>query len=68
MTKRWWESKTIISGLITIAASALGAGGIVIDQDVQDQMTELILMGITAVSGAVAVYGRIKADSAIAKK
>jgi len=65
MEKKWWESKAVVGGLITVCAAAVGAFGIVIDADTQDQIAEFVVVVATAIGGLLAIYGRVKADSKI---
>jgi len=62
--KSWWQSKTIVAGLVTVLASLLGIFGITLDQGLT---VEVVMASITAVSGAYAIYGRIVADKKIRK-
>jgi hypothetical protein len=65
--KKWWESRTVWGGLVAIGAAAAGAAGYQVDADTQGQAVELILAGITAVGGLLAIVGRVKATKAIKK-
>ena len=65
MQKKWWESKAVVGGLITVGAAVAGGFGIVIDADTQDQIAECVVVAATAIGGLLAIYGRVKADSKI---
>ena len=63
--KKWWESRTVWGGLVAIGAAIAGAAGYQVDADTQGQTVELILAGVTAVGGLLAIVGRVKATKAI---
>ena len=65
MQKKWWESKAVVGGLITVGAAVAGGFGIVIDADAQDQIAECVVVAATAIGGLLAIYGRVKAESKI---
>jgi len=65
MEKKWWESKTVVGGLIAVGAAVAGAFGIAIDTDTQDQIAECVVVAATAIGGLLAIYGRVKAESKI---
>jgi len=65
MQKKWWESKAVVGGLITVCAAIAGGFGIVIDTDTQDQISECVVVAATAIGGLLAIYGRVKAEQQI---
>ncbi len=65
LNKNWYTSKTIWAGVVTIAASALGFFGFQLDADSQAGVTEFILTIVTAISGLVAIYGRVTATKKV---
>lgn len=64
-TKKWYTSRTIWGGLITVASAGAGLFGIYIDEQTQAQITDLALVGAGAFGGLLAIWGRIKADKEI---
>ena len=63
--KSWYTSKAVWGGLIAIGAAVAGGFGVVIDTDTQGQMADLIVVGVGAIGGLLAIYGRIKAEKPI---
>ena len=63
--KKWYESKAVWGGIITVGAAVAGALGIVVDVDTQGQIADLVTLALSAIGGLVAIYGRIKADKLI---
>lgn len=63
--KNWYESKAVWGGLIAVGAAVAGALGISIDASTQSEITDYIVVGVGAVGGLVAIYGRVKADKQI---
>lgn len=66
-TKKWWQSKTIIGGIVAIGSGLAGLLGYNIDQQTQEDLTNIILQVSAIVGGALAVYGRVKARTIIGK-
>lgn len=64
-SKSWYESKAVWGGLIAVASAAVGTFGVVVDADTQAQIADLIVVGVGAVGGLLAIYGRIKAGKSI---
>lgn len=62
MGKKWWQSKGVMGGLIVLATGLLGSFGVDIDQAA---VMDIGLQVGTVAGGALAIYGRIKADSPI---
>jgi hypothetical protein len=63
--KAWWQSRTIIGSLITVAASVAGIAGYTLDVPLA---TELALSVVTLVGGVLSWYGRLKAEKIIDKR
>jgi len=63
--KAWYTSKAVWGGLVAIGAAVAGGFGVVIDTDTQGQMADLIVVGVGAIGGLLAIYGRIKAEKPI---
>jgi uncharacterized membrane protein len=68
--KSWWQSKTIIATIITLAISLFGMLGFKItDQEAfGENMTNIIASLGVLTTTAVAVYGRVTAVSKVVKK
>lgn len=64
-TKVWWQSKTVWGSIVALFAGAATLVGVKLDATLQDQLAELIVGLANVVGGAVAWYGRVKADSAL---
>ena len=65
--KKWWQSKAVWGGLVAVLASIANAFGVAIAPEVQGQVADLILTLVGAGGGVLAIYGRVKADTKIAK-
>jgi len=64
-TKPWYLSRTIIASLITIVTAAAGLVGVPVGVIDNGALTETLLQAITAVSGLVAILGRLSATDKI---
>jgi hypothetical protein len=64
-TKPWYLSRTIWASMITIATSAGGIFGLPLAGIDNGALTDTLLQAITAVSGLVAIFGRLDAKSRI---
>ena len=63
--KSWWQSRTVWGGIAAAIGGALGAAGMVVDTVTLAN----VLFDVAALAGgAVAVYGRIKAEKVISAK
>lgn len=65
-TKPWYLSKTIWAGLVTVATAVAGLSGIPVGGIDNAALTEAILQAIAAVSGLLAIFGRLSASRRIA--
>jgi len=65
--KLWYQSKTVWGGLIAVGAAVAGSFGIDIDAGTQGEIVDYIVVGIGAIGGLVAVWGRVKASKKIGK-
>ena len=63
--KSWFMSKTVWGVMLMLASTALASFGIELDAASQQQIVDLIMQGITVGGGALAVYGRVTAKTAI---
>ncbi len=66
--KPWYQSRTIWASAVAIGASLLKLGGHELPTELQGQAVDLILTVVTAIGGAIALYGRVKANTTIGKK
>lgn len=65
-TKPWYLSRTIWASLVTVVAGVGGLFGLPV-QDLDSQaLAEILLQAVTAISGLVAILGRLRAVSRIA--
>lgn len=67
-TKKWWESKTVLSSLVVVLATIADMAGVQIDLADQAAIVDLVFAIITGVAGLIAIYGRITAKTTIGKK
>jgi len=63
--KKWFMSKTVWGVILMLASSTLASFGINLDAASQAQIVELVMQGITVGGGALAVYGRVTAKTAL---
>ncbi len=66
-TKAWYKSKTVMSSLVTVLASLIGLAGIVIEPAMQATITNTLLGMTTVVTGVLAIYGRVTANTKVGK-
>lgn len=64
-SKPWYLSRTIWASLITIVTAAAGILGVPVAGIDNAALTETLLQAITAISGLVAIFGRLGASSRI---
>jgi len=63
--KPWYLSRTIWASVVTIVTAAGGLFGLPIEDADGQALTDSLLQAISAVSGLVAIVGRLKADTRI---
>jgi hypothetical protein len=63
--KQWWMSKTVWGVVVMLISSALSSTGIPLTPELQGTIVELIMQAITVGGGALAVYGRVTAKTAL---
>lgn len=61
VTKPWYLSKTVWASLVTIGLSVAGMIGLPTGSIDQASLADTLLQLVTAVSGAVAIFGRFSA-------
>lgn len=64
-SKPWYLSRTIWASLVTIVMAAAGIVGLPVAGIDNTALTETLLQAITAISGLVAIFGRLSANSRI---
>ncbi|MBK8458424.1 MAG: hypothetical protein IPL47_16030 [Phyllobacteriaceae bacterium] len=65
IAKPWYLSKTIWASIVTVASGLAGMFGLPVGGVDNAALTETILQAITAVSGLLAIFGRLSADARI---
>ena len=63
--KPWYLSRTIWASLITVLTGFAGLTGVPLDGIDNSALTDTLLQAITAVSGLIAILGRIGARDRI---
>lgn len=63
--KPWYQSKTVIGGVIAALAGLLAFASVSIGIEDQGILTDAVLGLVGAIGGILAVYGRVKADRKI---
>lgn len=63
--KPWYLSRTIWASLVTVATAAGGLLGFPVEEQEGEAVSEMILQAVTAISGLMAIVGRVTADSRI---
>lgn len=66
--KSWFASKTIWASIATIALSCSGFFGGTLENIDQTSIAETTVQFLTAISGVVALFGRISATTLISRK
>lgn len=64
-TKPWYLSRTIWASIVTILTAAAGLTGLPLDGLDGSALTDTLLQAISAISGLVAVFGRLSAQHRI---
>jgi hypothetical protein len=62
-SKPWYQSRTIWASLIAAGGALTGMAGYPVDPLQQASLADLLLQGVTAVAGIVAIVGRLFATS-----
>ncbi|MGH7004620.1 MAG: hypothetical protein ACREIP_11785 [Alphaproteobacteria bacterium] len=66
--KPWYLSKTIWASIVTIALSCSGFFSVTPDAAAQAAIADTIVQFLTAISGVIALFGRIGATTLISRK
>lgn len=64
-SKPWYLSRTIWASLITIVTAAAGILGVPVGGIDNAALADTLLQAITAISGLLAIFGRLGASSRI---
>ncbi|MGN6303782.1 MAG: hypothetical protein ACTHNH_03130 [Mesorhizobium sp.] len=64
-SKPWYLSRTIWASIVTVLTGAAGLTGLPIDGVDGQALTETLLQIVSAVSGLVAIFGRLSAKARI---
>lgn len=59
--KPWYLSRTIWASIVTVASAGAAALGMPVDSSDSVVLTDTILQTVAAVSGLVAIFGRLAA-------
>ncbi len=65
--KSWYQSKTIIGGIVAVAAAGASLVGINVHEADQASLTNLIVDGAGVVGGLLAIVGRLTATRSIGR-
>lgn len=65
VTKKWYESKTIIGVVVIVISQVGGIYGYNFDEQTQKDLAEVLSVLGTAVGSLIAVLGRMKAEKKI---
>lgn len=63
--KPWYLSRTIWASLVTVLVGLGGLVGLPLSEEDGVVLTELLVQGVTAVAGLVALFGRLRATRRI---
>lgn len=64
-SKPWYFSRTIWASIVTILTGAAGMTGLPLDGLDNAALTDTLLQAVSAISGLVAVFGRLSAKHRI---
>ncbi|WP_157015091.1 hypothetical protein [Mesorhizobium xinjiangense] len=64
-SKSWHHSRTIWAALVTILTSIAGLVGLPVGTLDQASLVDTILQAVTAISGIIAILGRVSASQRI---
>ncbi|MFN3764490.1 MAG: hypothetical protein ACK4R3_02860 [Aliihoeflea sp.] len=63
--KPWYTSRTIWASIITVASAGAAAVGVPVDAVDGAALTDTVLQTVAAISGLVAIFGRLAATTRI---
>ena len=67
-TKAWWQSKTILASLVTVASGILATlthQKVILSDTDQATIVESVSEAVTMLSGLIAIYGRAVAKTTV---
>jgi len=64
-SKPWYLSRSIWASLVTILSGAAGLTGLPLDGLDDPALTETLLQAVSAISGLIAIFGRLSAKHRI---
>ncbi|MCT7376057.1 hypothetical protein [Chelativorans salis] len=64
-TKPWYLSRTIWASVVTVVAGMGGLLGLPVEEVDNQALVETLLQAVTAISGLLAIFGRLAADRRI---
>lgn len=67
-TKPWYLSRTIWASVVTILTGAAGLTGLPLDGLDNSALADTLLQAISAISGLIAIFGRLSARDRIGKR
>ncbi len=65
--KPWYLSRTIWASVVTMLMGVAGLAGVPVDGVDNSALTDTFLQAITALSGLIAIFGRVSARQRIGK-
>ncbi|PWK75734.1 hypothetical protein [Aminobacter sp. AP02] len=65
--KPWYLSRTIWASVVTMLLGVAGLSGIPVDGIDGPTLTDTVLQAITALSGLIAIFGRVSAKQRIGR-
>jgi hypothetical protein len=65
LVKPWYLSRTIWASVITVASAAATLFGLPVDGLDGGALTDSLLQAVTAISGIIAIFGRLGAKTRI---
>ena len=63
--KPWYLSRTIWASVVTVASAAASLLGFPMDDLDSGALTDSVLQAVTAISGVIAIFGRLGASTRI---
>lgn len=63
--KPWYFSRTIWASIITVVTGAAGVSGLPVEATHGALLTDTLLQGVSAISGLIAILGRLSAKDRI---
>jgi hypothetical protein len=64
-TKPWWQSKAVWGSIVALLSGVTTLAGLKLDATLQDQLAQLLTGAGEVAGGALAWYGRAKAQGAL---